>query len=205
MRQALFEDTSVLILAAGASSRMKTPKGLLSFKGRPWIVEQLERITEAGIKNIFIVYSDNCDYQESLKNLPYKINWIKNPQPELGRFASLLCGLKQIVASQIFLLPLDVPAPKELVWKKLFDASLDSNIEVVIPVHQNRGGHPIVLKKHFIQKLLNLPLEAEDSRLDKQIHLLEQSKVCRLTVHEPSVLLNLNTPQDWEKFVGEND
>ncbi|MBI4126298.1 MAG: NTP transferase domain-containing protein, partial [Deltaproteobacteria bacterium] len=45
----------LIILAAGASTRMGMPKGLIEVEGKPWIIKQLDDFAAVGGKDVVVV------------------------------------------------------------------------------------------------------------------------------------------------------
>lgn len=142
----------LILLAAGRSSRMGTPKGLLSWQGRLWIVNQLHGFREAGGREATVVLGFHREaYEESLPWLKaavhrpvreegLEVTAVVNPDPERGPFSSLQCAASVIVwKPAVFVLPLDVPCPEKEVWEKLTEI-FRPPLSAVIPRYQNRGG-----------------------------------------------------------------
>ena len=84
----------VVILGAGASSRMGKPKLLLPWRGTTVIGHLLARWQELGATQIAIVQrADDSALAAELDRLNCpKSNRIENPQPERGMFSSIVCA-----------------------------------------------------------------------------------------------------------------
>src|SRR4051812_27701544 len=86
----------LVILAAGASDRMGSPKGLLSINGQPFLAWQLARYEAASGTTYKVVLGAAAKaYQERILGLASVIN----PHPELGPFSSLQIGLRALLES----------------------------------------------------------------------------------------------------------
>ncbi len=183
---------NVVLLAGGASSRMGAPKGLVAVDGRRWIEHQLDRAERFALDRPIVVLGfDHARYTREVDGLHARARVVVNPAPERGPFSSLQRGLSCAAPEQpTFVLPVDVPAPGDDVWTSL-RASMDPALEAAVPVHRGRGGHPVVLSAALVARLLRLP---PDTRLD---HELSRCAVARVTVADPLVLQNLNSPEDW--------
>ena len=178
----------VVVLAAGRSSRMGQPKGLVTFRGKPWLVHQLEAALGAGVSPIFVLGYDAERYRAALADvlaLP-GVSVVTNPEPSRGPFSSLQCGLGAVGRAASFVLPIDVPAPEGSLWPALLAALGDA--DGVIPTHEGRGGHPVLLSAALVARLMGAP---PTSRLDAE---LGASRVVRLPVSDPRVRLNWNAP-----------
>jgi CTP:molybdopterin cytidylyltransferase MocA len=104
-RDNVIENFPLILLAAGRSSRMGTPKGLLDFQGRPWLSEQLQRFKAAEGRRVIIVLGFH--YKQYIEGIPWlekaacrparrfglKISMVRNPTPEQGPFSSLQCAI----------------------------------------------------------------------------------------------------------------
>ena len=194
---------SVVILAAGKSHRMGKAKGLLDYKGEPFILTQIGKIKEIGIDDIIIVLGK--DHQTYLNHVPElnKYEIVVNTKPERGQFSSLQCGLEKAVSinkKAVFVLPIDVPCPEREVWYNLGFSLLKDKKEVVVPEYQGKKGHPVLLNINFIEYLLSL--DETSSRLDEEIKKLEgKKKVGIISVQDRKITLNLNTIEAWKKYL----
>lgn len=188
-----------VVLAAGRSSRMGEPKGLVLVSGRPWLLVQLDAL-EPQVSRVTVVLGHDAEvYRRALPELAARVQVVVNPDPDRGPFSSLQCGLRQGAApgTPTFVLPVDVPAPLAPVWAALEDGlstDREAPVDAAVPVYEGRGGHPVLLSAAFVARLV-----AADpmSRLDVE---LSQSRVARIPVDDPLVRLNLNAPEDWGKL-----
>jgi molybdenum cofactor cytidylyltransferase len=188
----------VVLLAAGRSSRMGQPKGLVPFQGRPWIDAQLERL--AGRRVIVVLGHDRGRYLEAVPSLGRPggaLAVVVNPDPDRGPFSSLQVGLAVVASGAAFVLPIDVPAAAPRVWEALEDA-LQPGVDAVLPVLDARGGHPVLLAPSFIALLRGRNPSDPAIRLDLE---LAAAHTVRVGVTDPRVRLNLNAPEDWGKLV----
>lgn len=215
-------DTSIasyplILLAAGKSSRMGSPKGLIDYFGRPWLLEQGERFRAAGGEQVVLVlgYHREAYFQEipwlkdsvdqTIRRHDLEITTIENAHPEGGQFTSLLCAFSSSVirrAPGAWVLPVDVPGPDRKVYGAL-KAALYSPVAVVVPQYLSRGGHPVLLSASFIQALSTIPPEAPEARLDEQIHRLAPAARAYVPVEDRQVGLNLNTPLALKGYLGD--
>ena len=191
------------MLAAGRSSRMGEPKGLVAFQGRPWLLAQLDALALAGQRAVVVLGADRARYLQLLPDLPARATLAYNDDPDRGPFSSLQCGLAaRCPGSPVFVLPVDVPAAAPEVWAALYQALQAPAREpglgpdAAVPELEGRGGHPVLLAASAAQRLAGRP---SGSRLDAELALL---RVARVAVHDPRVRLNLNAPLDWGKLQG---
>jgi molybdenum cofactor cytidylyltransferase len=194
-------DADLVVLAAGKSSRVGMPKGLVVAFGRPWLELQLEVLEGAGIRRIVLVLSqENVPlYRAGVPGLEKRATLVVNPDPDRGPFSSLQCGLSVVTPGlPSFVLPVDVPAPALQVWRSLL-AALSGSVDAAVPTLDGRGGHPVLLSPAFALDLSKLP--AREGRLDEVLaDPKRQERVARVAVTDERVRMNLNTLVDWRKL-----
>jgi len=203
-------NTVFVLLAGGKSERMGTDKGLLKFQENYWILEQLNRISESTIQEVYIglgFHSQNyfntipwlkdalTDFV-SYKNLKVKV--VINNVPELGSFSTLKTVLKVVPKkSTIILNHIDIPILNTAELNKII---LTEN-DVVIPHFKNKNGHPIKLSADIWNTLLDLDVTKADTRLDIQLKKINPIKISTVEVFDRAITLNLNSKNDWNSFL----
>ena len=189
----MFSRVQVLILAAGKSSRAGMHKGLIPYQNKTWLEHQILCLKNIGLHNISMVVSAQTQiaYQAVLEK--YQIQKILNSQTDAEKFDSVFVGLQNMSEDAVFLIPIDVPVAHDFVWQKLFQNFLTSSCDVRVPEFQNRGGHPVLLKQNFIQKILQ-DQKKTYQRLD---HWILNSNVERILVEDPQVIQNMNHLADF--------
>ena len=160
--------------------------------GQPLISHQFQRFESAGGKEACIVLAEGDDTYFPF--LPEWVTPLRNPEPDRGQFSSFQIGAKFLLdrptTLAAFVLPVDIPAAQEECWRRL-SLALTEGICAALPTHQDRGGHPLLLKRDFLEALILLPPTA---RLDHALHALNKSQVARVPACDPTVLANWNTP-----------
>jgi len=187
---------------------MGIPKGLALFQNQHWLTWQIKNFFRSGGENVLIVFgSDKEIYQNTLPWLRHeendwfsfddrKVAFVVNHCPVLGQFSSIQTGLQVLCSQDVpgcFVQPIDVPIPDQEVFQALSTAK-KQNVDAVMPTHQGKGGHPVLLAKTFMDYLLNLPVDEKNSRLDRQINSLPSERLIKTPVIHDTVCLNLNTP-----------
>jgi len=199
-----------ILLAGGKSERMGISKGLLQFKNTLWILEQLRRISESNITEVYIglgynynLYFNAVDWFEKaakdfVSYLGMDVKVMINLNPELGPFSTLHTILKnKPTNSDTFICPIDIPILNATDLNKITTIKN----EVVIPIVSESHGHPIKMNINFTNKLIALPCNHKTSRLDYQIKNLNPQQISYLEIADKSILKNLNTPKEWNLFL----
>ena len=196
-----FKNLPLIILAAGDSKRMGKPKGLLNYRGKPFLVHQIERLLEIGLSEIIVVLGK--DYKLYHEKVPeFKgLEFTVNPSPERGQFSSIQCGMQKVQSrgiSGVFILPIDVPCLDREVWEELANEMSLSECAVTIPKFKGKKGHPVLISREFMQHLISC---SSDSRLDFEIYeQIDLKKAKIISVNDKNITRNLNTPEDWKQY-----
>jgi CTP:molybdopterin cytidylyltransferase MocA len=193
---------------------MGTPKGLLLYQGRPWLLEQLYRFKAAGGQRVIVVLGFHSEeYKKNIFEITgnahlsllfpsLEISVVVNHQPQLGPFTSLQCALTALSKESYlgaFVLPIDVPGPDCRVFQKMAEAFINTQ-DAIVPRFQNKGGHPVLLSQSFADRLSRINPISKEARLDYQIRDLPPDKVTYLPVPDERVCLNLNGPEDFLQY-----
>lgn len=200
------------VLAGGKSERMGRPKGLLSFCGKPWLLEQLDAYRRAGGKEAAVVLGYDADvYLNALSCLnlkketfrgSLKITTLINEKPRFGPFSTVQTGLsfflKKGYASAAFI-ALDRPAPAPRVWQEL-TASLKDSVRMVYPVRNGADGHPVMLSRLFAEQII--AADPENMRMNRLRNELPSGTCLTVEQTDEETGLNLNTPEEWAAFAG---
>lgn len=192
---------SAIILAAGLSERMGENKAILPFNKTSNFVENIANsMIEAGCEKIIVVIN-SVSFEIINRNILFKNSKILiavNDMPELGRFRSLKIGLKMLKEKNVFVHNCDNPFCKPSLLKDLFVLLDEKNY--VVPIYKNKGGHPILLSNYICKNLVNIN---EDNANLKKILLNFNKK--ELMTTDNKILFNINTPEDYNVFIRNNN
>ncbi len=191
---------SVIILAAGYSSRMKYPKIFLPFDDNRTFMEKIiDTYADSGVSDIVMVINQHVEKKVrsvlSMNPEYDKIKIVLNHFPERGRFYSLQQGVENPPCSTCFIQNADNPfISVELLNKMMGHATVAS---YVVPVYMGKAGHPVLAGRDIMKYLL---LEkGDDCNLRKEFE-----KFSRIEVSWPheDILVNINTPSDYQNVFG---
>lgn len=150
-----------LILAAGASSRMGSPKALLEYRGETFI-HRLVRVLSAVCDPVIVVLGYHAD---TLRPAISDATIVVNPAPERGQLSSLQRGLAALPANAegFLFTPVDSPAVEAATLERLAAAfrRRDPSTLLVIPRFAGKHGHPVFASRAIANELSALPLTAQ--------------------------------------------
>lgn len=151
-----------IILAAGASSRMGTPKALLDYRGETF-VGRLVRVLETSCNPVIVVLGYNAHLLR--QEVPAAAQVVINPDPSRGQLSSLQTGLAALPAEAdgFAFIPVDSPAVAEDTVAKLARTfeQRDPSTLFVIPRQSSKRGHPVFAVRSIAAEILALPATAE--------------------------------------------
>lgn len=183
---------AAVILAAGASRRLGSPKALLPFGDRPVLARLVETARGAGVQTGVIVTGEaDGEIRAALGAVPY--TWAPNPEPEGGRTGSLACGVREVPpGADLLMWPVDRPLASAATVAALLERA--GGGEIVRPETGGRHGHPVLLPA-AVRPLL------EDAAPDANLREVLAESGCpvrSVRVGDPGVHFNLDTREAYE-------
>jgi molybdenum cofactor cytidylyltransferase len=196
---------SAIILAAGKSQRMGQPKMVLPWEETTVLGQVVKVFSEAGVRNLFIVTGGDreiVEHEISRLNNKFPITPVYNPDHEKsGMLSSILAGLNAIPQdAEAVLIGLgDQPHVEIATVKNILDHFNQKRQGIIIPSYNHRRGHPILLDTAMVQELKTLNPEYTL----REFLNAHQGEISYISAGI-SVLHDLDTPQDYEKYRGKN-
>lgn len=197
-------NVSGLILAAGESKRMGQPKALLAFGKTTLLARQTAMLIRAGCSNITVVVGADAEgVMKGHEELMAK--WAVNDGWEMGQFSSIQIGARDALSDGpigIVVLPVDTVGVRAETVNAIIETALrNPHLAAVIPEYEGKDGHPIYLSKSFCEGILRFDPKDEKSRLDMLLE--EEPNVIRVPVNDAGIRRNINTIEEWDKFLRE--
>ncbi len=154
-------NTAIIILAAGASSRMGMPKQLLMHEGKTLIKRVAEMALDTPCHPIVVVLGA-CkeEIRKEIKKIPLTI--IENPNWEDGMSSSIKMGLVGAYMTQkdidaVIFLTVDMPFVSiNLINKMIIEANQSPDSQIVACNYEKNIGIPVLFKRSLFNDLLEL-------------------------------------------------
>jgi molybdenum cofactor cytidylyltransferase len=192
---------AAVILSAGESSRMGSPKALLPFRGSTFLGHLLEVIRqskenagsgeEIGCTRVVL----GAHTKEITAKIPLDSSAIVlNPQWQQGQLSSIkeaIRSLKEVQTDGIILFLVDHPLVSAELVGELVRQFYASGRSIVLPKFGGKRGHPVIFAARLYAELLAAPAE-EGARTVVWAH---PGEVLEVPTNEEGVALNLNDPE----------
>lgn len=187
--------TAALILAAGSSQRMASPKALLQFdKDMTFLEKIVKTYAEWGSGKIVVVVNSSVGEIVKKMNLLTKlVTFVENDHPEFERFYSVKLGLKKVSLPFCFIQNVDNPFIDEIILDEIY--SHRSTEKYVSPVFEGQGGHPVLLNQ---KNIISISTHDDNSANFKEV--LQTFDCYKLEMEDDKVLININASEIYEKF-----
>jgi molybdenum cofactor cytidylyltransferase len=187
-----------LILAAGESRRMGSPKALLLYQGRTFL-DTLIALLAARCSPVIAVLGANAD--EIRRGLAgdtaSRATFVINPDYRSGQTSSMHCGLRALPATSegILFTLTDHPA----VAASTIDALLAPPRPLIrVPRFEGRRGHPVWFSRALAAEFLALPVDGAA----RDVVYGHKSETEYLDVNDPGIVADIDDPAAYRELIG---
>ena len=190
------EKVSILILAAGNSSRLGSPKQLVTFMGKT-LIESITEVALSISEEVLIVLGGNADLILSkLERFESEISIEFNPNWQQGMWSSIRTGIEKLAEKSdlILILLSDQPFISKVLLQDMLQTYANYKNPVVACVYNNTLGVPILFNKSVFPELLKL---TGDQGAKSFLHLYE-NRIS--TVDFPEGIFDIDTIEDVENL-----
>lgn len=177
--------------AAGASSRMGSPKALVNWGGRPLVAHQAA--TLAGLRDVVVVVGSEAERVVAEAPLPPPARYVVHPGWAEGRSSSLeaaACALPDD-AQAVLVCAVDQPLRSATV-DALLAAFDPAEHDLAQPLADGRPGHPLLLAGRFVHELRRASAHPTGLR---DIVRAARVRSVLVPIADPGVHADLNTPE----------
>jgi molybdenum cofactor cytidylyltransferase len=189
---------TALVLAAGQSHRMGSPKMLLPWGNTTVIGQVISTLWQAKMTDIRIVTGAN---QDEIKHLisDKHVKFVFNSEYANGEMLISaqvgLSSLGEAVNAAIIVLG-DQPQIQAQTIQLIVDAYLSRGSTLIVPSYQLRRGHPWLIDRSLWDVVLNLkPPDTLRDFLSRHNNVIDY-----INVESASVILDMDTPDEYQRF-----
>lgn len=190
---------AALVLAAGESKRMGTPKMVLPWASSGTVIEKVvATFHDAGVGMVVVVTGGDRQLVEDVL-AGCGVETVFNPDYASGEMlSSVKVGLRFLEvtrADAALICPGDLPQLKTETVRRMIEVWQQEHVPILIPSYQMRRGHPVMIAREKWAGILQLS-EGETLRdyLNQHMHVSEY-----LPVDDAGVRRDIDTTQDYEQ------
>jgi len=194
-------NTGIVILAAGASSRFGTPKQLIPFNGKTLLQHVIDEAGNAEPAAIVVVTGANTDeIASSLSddnfNLVFNEEWAK------GMASGIVAGVHAIIRlnnsiEKIIIAVCDQPFVNAALFKQLNQVQQETGKPIVASTYANTIGTPVLFSRRYFDQLLSLEGDTGAKKL------LKEYSGDVATVDFPKGVVDIDTQDDLDRLLDE--
>ncbi|MCJ7820567.1 MAG: nucleotidyltransferase family protein, partial [Bacteroidales bacterium] len=166
----------------------------LPYMGMTIIEKVIENVTASSVDETVVVVG--CDREKVLEVIAGRpVMHIVNDNYKSGMLSSVKCGISSLPADfrAVLVFPGDQPMTEAPVIDLVINAYRNSGKGIVIPVHENRRGHPILVDAKYRDEIMNLD-DTEGLRVLAGKH---PDDVAEAESDNPLILSDIDTMEDY--------
>jgi xanthine/CO dehydrogenase XdhC/CoxF family maturation factor/CTP:molybdopterin cytidylyltransferase MocA len=189
---------SAIILAAGESRRMGSPKLLLPYLDKTIIEKVIEQVLQSEVKHIIVVLGSEKDkIRNQIRDYPVII--AENPDYQNGMLSSIQTGLRALPddTDAVMLLLGDQPMVTGPVIDQLTDTYRHSDKGIFIAVHKEKRGHPIIIKIKYRKEIEQLTFKNSMHDFTRKF----AQDILEVETGTQDILRDIDTPEDYHKEI----
>ena len=185
-----------IILAAGDSRRMGSPKALLEYQGETFVA-RLTRVFSKFCDPVIVVAGRHADQIRGAVDVPVVVNG----DPDRGQLSSLQTALDYLVthsAKAFLFTPVDCPTFHESTVAALIDSFRADAAPFVIPKYRGKRGHPVLVNGSLTKEFMDLA-PTEETRVVVNRY---ADGIRYLDLDDSGVLADVDDPEAYRALVG---
>ncbi|GEN75417.1 nucleotidyltransferase family protein [Chryseobacterium hagamense] len=190
------DQTAIIILAAGNSSRLGEPKQLLTYKGKSLLRHTADEASLVTSKVLIVTGEENPEIAEQLTGF----HCIPNENWAEGMASSLKTGLQETLQRfpetvQFIFTVCDQPFISASVFKALIEKKNTSPKGIVASAYADTLGVPVLFSSSYLKELFNLNGQ-EGAR-----KLIQRYRDDTASVPFEQGSWDIDTPEDYQKLI----
>ena len=197
---AVHEPIAGIILAAGEASRFGKPKQLLDWKGEPFVRVVVRTALRAGLSPVFVVTgAHHKQVEDAVKDL--NITIIRNEDWKMGQGSSIKAGVSSVTTEcggAIFLLA-DQPQIGTSIIHALKEKHSEGLYPIVAPMVLDRRANPVLFDRLAFSDLMQIEGDTGGRAI------FHKHRVEYLPWHDDSLLLDVDTPEQYQHLISNED
>ncbi len=194
---------AAIVLAAGESRRMGSPKALLPIGGKPFIERIVSVLAASKVGKVFVVLGHNAaEMKPKIDHLPVTI--VINKDYAKGQLSSLIAAIRSLKEEDVgervdgvLVHLVDHPFLSLALVNHMIDQFYKSKKLIVIPRYKGRRGHPVIFSSQLFTELLEAPLD-QGAKAVVRAH---RDETLEIEAEDEGVVVDIDTPEEYRQRV----
>lgn len=188
---------SAVVLAAGMSRRMGTPKQLLRIGGETILERTLKNVRASAVREIVLVLGFAAESVEKEISTE-RVKVVRNQEYQQGMGTSLRTGLAALDAgaSASLIVLADQPFVRPDTLNRLIACHQESKPQIIIPMYKGFRGNPVLLDQSIFPELQELSGDVGC----RAIFGSHTENICKLAVDDVGILLDIDSQEEYQKL-----
>lgn len=188
---------SAVVLAAGMSRRMGTPKQLLRIGGETILELTLKNVRSSSVQEIVLVLGFAAESVEK-EITTERVKVVHNKDYQQGMGTSLRAGLAAVApqASAALIVLADQPFVRPETLNSLIACHQESKPQIIIPMYRGFRGNPVLLDRSVFPELKELNGDVGC----RAIFGSHTENICKLAMDDLGILLDIDSPEEYQKL-----
>ena len=191
---------TLLLLAAGGSTRMGRPKQLLDYGGRPLLRHSVEQALGSRCRPVIVVLGAEADACRAIiEDLP--VQMVVNHDWAQGMGSSIRAGMSAVApdgsnADAVLIALCDQPLISSAFLDSLVQLHVEQRAPMVAASYDNRPGVPALFARPLFPRLAAL-----DGQAGAKALLQTADSGNLLTIPAPQAAVDVDTPDDYARLL----
>ena len=198
-----FQHTAIVILAAGTSSRLGSPKQLLEYNGKTLLQHAIDTALATGCPKVMVVLGARADMLKTeLANEPIEV--LENKNWQEGMTSSIRYALQNITIAgfqpeSIIFMVCDQPFVTSSLLMSLVEKGVETGLPIIASGYDDKAGTPAMFHKSMFPQLMDL----KGDKGARALLAAQPEKVA--IVPFPKGVTDIDTVADYELLKRQND
>ena len=154
------QHTAIVILAAGTSSRLGSPKQMLEYNGKTLLQHAIDTALATGCPKVMVVLGARADMlKPELANEPIEV--LENKNWQEGMTSSIRYALQNITIAgfqpeSIIFMVCDQPFVTSSLLMSLVEKGVETGLPIIASGYDDKAGTPAMFHKSMFPQLMEL-------------------------------------------------
>jgi molybdenum cofactor cytidylyltransferase len=192
-------NTAIIILAAGSSSRLAGAKQLLHFNNKTLLQHVIDEAVDSGAEPVIVITGANADeIEKEIKQTNVQV--IRNENWKEGMASSIVAGVKKAISlnndiEKIIIAVSDQPFISSALFKQLYQTQIENVQHIVACSYADTIGTPTLFTQKYFDALMSLKGE-EGAK-----NILKANNNDVATLDFPQGAIDIDTQKDYDDLL----